>query len=96
MNSMGMTESKIDKNYNDLVYIFDNLTYGFDTPYECYDRLKFNSEIIIENVLKLVKREPELFMNVIKVYPQVKNYLFEILGTDEYRHVSNQLDLYYL
>ena len=93
---MGITESKIDTEYNKLVYIFDILTYGFDTPYECYDVLKFNSEIVIENISKLVTEKPELFMNVIKVYPQVKEYLFEILGTEEYRNVSNQLDLYYL
>ena len=93
---MGITESKIDTEYNKLVYIFDILTYGFDTPYECYDVLKFNSEIIIENISELVTEKPELFMNVIKVYPQVKEYLFEILGTEEYRNISNQLDLYYL
>lgn len=93
---MGNTESKTGKNYNDLVYLFDILTYGFDTSYECYDRLKFNSEIIMENISKLVKEKPELFMNVIKVYPQVKEYLFEIIGKDEYRYISYQLDLYYL
>jgi hypothetical protein len=93
---MGITESKIDKEYNDLVYIFDLLTYGFDTSYECYDILKFNSDIIINNVSKLVTEKPELFMNVIKVYPQVKEYLFEILGNERYCNISNQLDLYYL
>jgi hypothetical protein len=93
---MGITESKIDKNYNDLVYMFDILTCGFDTPYECYDRLKFNSDIIIDHLSELVKKKPELFMNVIKVYPQVKEYLFEILGNDEYSYISYQLDSYYL
>ena len=93
---MGIMESKIDKEYNEVVYIFDILTYGFDTPYECYDILKFNSVMINDNVSKLVTEKPELFMNVIKVYPQVKEYLFEILGNEKYRNFSYQLDLYYL
>ena len=93
---MGITESKIDKNYNDLVYMFDILTCGFDTPYECYDRLKFNSNIIIDHVSDLVIKKPELFVNVIKVYPQVKGYLFEILGKEKYRFISYQLDSSYL
>jgi hypothetical protein len=93
---MGIMESKIDNQYNKLVYIFDVLTYGFDTPYECYDILKFNSVMVNNNVSKLVIEKPELFMNVIKVHQQVKEYLFEILGTEKYRNVSNQLDLYYL
>ena len=93
---MGITESKINKDYNKLVYIFDVLTYGFDTPYECYDILKFNLVMIIDNVSKLVIEKPELFMNVINVHPQVKEYLFEILGNERYRNVSYQLDSYYL
>ena len=93
---MGVTDSKPDKTYDDLVCMLDTLTYGWETSGECQYRLNIYANTITDNVTKLVKEKPGLIINVIKVYPEAKGYLFEILGTDKYRHISNQLELYHL
>ncbi len=93
---MGITNSKHNQSYNELVYQLDTLTCGWDTPSECHSIFIINAGLITDNVSKLVEEKPELIINVIKVYPQVKEHLFDILGTEKYRHVSNQLEMYYL
>ena len=93
---MGATESKSEKTYDDLICMLNTLTTGYDTPYECRDRLKSHSTLISNNVIKLVQEKPGLLINVIKVYPEAKEYFFEILGPDDYRIISDQLNLYHL
>lgn len=93
---MGIVNTKHEQPYDELVYLLDTLTYGWDTPSECHSLFIIHAELITDNVSKLVQEKPELIINVIKIYPQVKEHLFDILGTDKFRHVSNQLGLYYL
>ena len=93
---MGSTESKPKKSYDDLVCMLDELSYGWETSYECQNRFNIYAIVISNNIVKLAKEKPELITNVVKVYPEVKEYLFEILGYDIFRRFSNQLELYHI
>jgi hypothetical protein len=93
---MGQYNSKHDQEYNNLVDILDELSFGWKSHNECQLFLKKNSSLINLKAYKLVKEYPDVIIKLIKVHPETKLYLLDILGKDNIKNISLQLDEYNL
>ena len=93
---MGQKQSILDQDYDNLINILDEITYGWKTIYECECILKDNTDLINIKAPKLVKEDPALIIKLIKIYPEAKVYLFEILGKENIKNISHKLDEYNL
>ena len=93
---MGQKQSTLDQDYNNLINILDDLSYGWKTIYECECILKENKELINIKATKLVKEDPDLIIKLIKSYPEARIYLFEILGKENIKSIALKLDEYNL
>lgn len=94
--NMGQYNTKIDQDYDNLVYIMEDMAYGWNSHYDCELILKNNSLLINLKAYKLVKENPDLIINLIKVYPEAKIYLNDILGESNLKNISIELDDYNL
>ena len=93
---MGNNTSKNDDEYIKIVEIFDRFICGWITPDECQMFLNTNSILIKNNFYKIVIRKPKLIINLVKVYPEIRNSFLNILGKEEFRFLSNELEIYNL
>jgi hypothetical protein len=93
---MGQYYSKLDQEYDKLIDILDNIIYNWNAQNDCESILKTNSLLIKLKAHKLAQDNPELIIKLIKLYPETKLYLFEILGNNNIQNISIQLDDYNL
>jgi hypothetical protein len=90
---MGSNTSKNDNEYIKIVEKLDNIICGWITPEECQTFLNTNSLLIKNNFYKIVIKNPKLITNLIKVYPQSRKSFLDILGKEEFRFLSTELEI---
>ena len=93
---MGNNASKNDDEYIKIVETLDIFICGWITPDEFQKFLNTNSILIKNNFYKIVIRKPKLIINLVKVYPEIRKSFLNILGKEEFRFLSDELEIYNL
>lgn len=57
---------------------------------------KYNSGIIKDNFYKIVINNSNLIIRLIKIYPDIRKFLLNILDIKEFRFLSVELEIYNL
>ena len=91
-----ISKNEDDDEYTKIVIVFNNLIYGLITINECHIFLKTNPKLIKNNFYKLIIKNPKLITKLIKVYPEIRIYILNILDKEEFRFLSNELEIYNL
>jgi len=90
---MGSNTSKIDNDYIKLCDTLDNFICGWITQDECNLFINTNSILIKDNFYKIVIKNPKLIIELIRVYPEVRKSFLNILGREDFRFLSNELEI---
>ena len=82
---MGTNTSKNDNDYIKIVDRIDSFIHGFITLDEYQQFLNTQSILIKNNFYKIIIKNPGLIIRLIKIYPQTRKSLLNILGKEEFR-----------
>lgn len=93
---MGTNTSKKDDEYIKIVKTLDSFICGWITPDECQMFLNTNSILIKDNFYKIIIKNPKLIINLVRVYPEIRKSFLNILGKEEFRFLSDELEIYNL
>ncbi len=90
---MGTNISKNDNDYIKIVDTIDSFINGFITLEEYQQFLNTHSILIKDNFYKIIIKNPGLVIKLIKIYPQVRKSLLNILGREEFRFLSHEFEV---